>query len=141
MSILLAGPDPAGPWSMFVVSEEAAAAIRAAFDQGGELSAAVALRCRSSLPMRALISPNPNCRSNSFRRGPRLWSNSFGPASNGWLPWHPALCVGDIRRRRHDSGSNPRHRRTHRAGDMPAVASQPAGLIPMHRTDASDAEM
>jgi hypothetical protein len=29
---------------MFVVSEEAAAAIRAAFDQGGELSAAVELR-------------------------------------------------------------------------------------------------
>jgi hypothetical protein len=29
---------------MFVVSEEAAAAIRAAFDQGGELSAAVEVR-------------------------------------------------------------------------------------------------
>jgi hypothetical protein len=29
---------------MFVVSEEAAAAIRTAFDQGGELAAAVALR-------------------------------------------------------------------------------------------------
>jgi hypothetical protein len=29
---------------MFIVSEEAAAAIRAAFDQGGELSAAVELR-------------------------------------------------------------------------------------------------
>jgi hypothetical protein len=30
--------------TMFIVSEEAAAAIRAAFDQGGELSAAVELR-------------------------------------------------------------------------------------------------
>ena len=40
------GGDPAGPCSllMFIVTEEAATAIRTAFDQGGELAVAVELR-------------------------------------------------------------------------------------------------
>jgi len=60
---------------MFIVTEEDAAAIRAAFDQGGELSAVVELR----------------------RRFPGITDNAHARTCvrsiAGWTPLPPALCT------------------------------------------------
>jgi len=75
MQRLLATPWASHIWQMFIVTEEDAAAIRAAFDQDGELSAVVELRRRF-----------PGITDNAHAR-------TCARSIAGWTPLPPAPCT------------------------------------------------